>query len=974
VLLALAAVATVFVFYIEIALPTRILADYDVWTYFYPLRSYAAMAIQAGRFPLWNPDTFLGAPFFANPQTGLLYPGTVLFYVLPVPYAYSLSVILHVVLCWGLTFAFLRRMFAVGTVAGFVGASAFAFGGFVSSQVTHINQLSATALMPGIALAAVLGVRNPDVRWALIGAALFAAQLFAGHAQESYMTLWVMGIVLIWELGTYRFGREAPNASPPLAARERRRRPGLLTLGAWIAGVGAIIAGGGFALAAVQLLPTAELSAASIRGGGMSFAEATSFSLPPNLLARTLLPGYWFNPFGEYIGYIGGVGLGFAMLGFLFGRRSAAWCGIAMVVVGLVLALGNMNPLAPALYTLIPGLNLFRVPARWLLVYSFGAASLAALGVDWTLAQRAQRPLQVKSWARELWVEIGSRWRVAVLGISVLVVLATALLPTPSVSGRILLLWMVTVVLAFGLAALAHWWRPSLVAPLILVAVLADLRLAAIDLPQRHVVPGEIADRSRPIPSQIRAIMGEPGVTNRLLSVARTEYELDDMAALDARHPDLSSTGRFWFTSAMKLDEVMSPNVPLTYRLSTADGYDGGVLPLRRFLDIASLLIPREEVRSDGVLRTRLIAVPDLRFLDLLGVRTVIAGASVDVELDGVRYDVATARFLAPDARLTLELPVLDLSGIAVLASVSDATDASAGEVELTRSDGTREIRPLRLGREVYGELSPGSSASDQPTAGLSRAPRKDTAVGLAVPRGTPVTNIEWRWAGPGTLNLRAVTALTTDGAQHQLMLREGLQRSDLGTIKVFQIGLPNQEIQLRAGEIRDDAAALDWIRSASADELRSQLILAPDTAGSRAPGETRELTDASETPGTFTQMPGPPERLVFRRSGERGAGYLMVPDAWLPGWTAEIDGQPAAVQRADVLFKAVWVPAEAREVVLRYAPISVRNGAIISALASLTWLGIMFRRRLGAWARAMWRRSHSSAHTGPATGRQGRE
>jgi len=945
-LLGFAALATVFVFYAEIALPSRILADYDVWTYFYPLRSYAAHAIHSGRFPLWNPDTFLGAPFFANPQTSLLYPGTVLFYILPVPYAYSLSVILHVFVGWALTFAFLRRVFGVGAAGGFVGASAFAFGGFVSSQVGHINQLSATSLMPGIVLAAVLAVRERSLNSALIGAMLFAAQLLAGHAQESYMSLWVVGIVLAWELAT-RFPTRETSAGSPSAARDRRRlSPGPLALVARIVGVGAIIAGGGFALATVQLLPTAELSGASIRGGGMTFEEATSFSLPPNLLARTVLPGYWFNPFGEYIGYIGGVALGFAMLGFLFGRRAAAWCGVILVAVGLVLAIGNMNPVAPALYKLIPGLNLFRVPARWLLVYSFGVASLAALGVDWALARHADRPTRADAWARELWGEVGSRWRPAVLGICLLIVAGTALVPGPAVSGRIFLLWTASVGTAFGLAALAHWWRPTLVAPLIVLVTLADLRLAAVDLPQRHAVPSEVADQSRPVPARVRALIGEPGLNNRVLSIGRTEYELDDIAAIDERHPDLSSTARFWFTSAMKLDEVMSPNVPLTYRLATVDGYDGGVLPLRRYLDIASLLIPREEVRSDGVLRTRLIAVPESRYLELLGVRTVIAGKSVDVELDGVQHDVATARSLAPGGRLAVELPGLDVSAIGLLASVSDSTEASTGEVELTRSDSSREIRPLRLGREVYGELGPGPSASDQPTAGLSRAPRKDTAVGLAVLRGAPVTRIEWRWAGPGTLNLRAVTAVLTDGTQRPLMLRDGFERTELGAVKIFQAGAISPTIRLRAGEIRDDAAALEWMRSASADQLRAELSLAPDTAGNRAPGETAEATAAADPPGELAFVPGPPERLVFRRTAGGGPGYLMVPDAWMTGWTAAIDGQPTAVQRADVLFKAVWVPADAREVVLSYAPSSVRNGAIVSALALVAWLAIMGRGR----------------------------
>src|SRR5687768_6098556 len=43
--------------------PGRMLVDYDALVYFYPLRAYAAMAIQEGRLPLWNPHSFLGVPF-----------------------------------------------------------------------------------------------------------------------------------------------------------------------------------------------------------------------------------------------------------------------------------------------------------------------------------------------------------------------------------------------------------------------------------------------------------------------------------------------------------------------------------------------------------------------------------------------------------------------------------------------------------------------------------------------------------------------------------------------------------------------------------------------------------------------------------------------------------------------------------------------------------------------------------------------
>ncbi len=944
-LLAVAALAAVLAFYPEIALPTRILADYDVWTYFYPLRTYAARAIQAGRFPLWNPDTFLGAPFFANPQTSLLYPGSILFYVLPVPYAYSLSVIGHVLVCWVLTFAFLRRIFGVGTMAGFVGTSTFALGGFVSSQVGHINQLSATALMPGVALAAVMAVRQPSLRWALGGALLFAAQLLAGHAQESYMTLWVVGVLLIWEL-TSAVEHERSAGLAPSVLGQWRPRPELRAA-ARVIGVAGLIAGLGFALAAVQLLPTAELSAASIRGGGMTFDEATSFSLPPNLLARSLLPGYWFNVFGEYIGYVGGVGLGFAMLGFLYGRRRAVWAALALVIIGLVLALGNANPLAPALYRVVPGLGLFRVPARWLLVYSFGAASLAALGVDWARVGAAGRGARMARWADRLRAEAGSQWRPIMLAVWLLILAATALWPAPAVSGRIYLFWLLGLGAAFGLAWLSHGWRSPVVSAIVALAVLVDLRFAALDLPQRHAVPSEVADQNRGVPTSLRAMADASRPRDRLLSVARTEYELDDIATIDARFPDLSPTARFWFTSAMKLDEVMSPNVPLTYGLSTADGYDGGVLPLRHYLDIASLLIPREEIRADGVLRTRLIALPEARYLDLLGVSAVIAGRSVDLELDGVRYDVATARSLAAGERITMTLPEPSrITGLGILASVADGAETSTGDLVLTRVDGRSEQRSLRVGREIYTELEPGPVSAEQPTAGPSRAPRRDTAVRLVVPSGAPVASLDLTWAGPGRLALRAITALDEDGSQRALLLQEGLTVVDFPTQKLFRRTVQPWSTLMREAQVRDDPSALDWMRAASADELKSTVMLAP-----RDRVEPEQASSAEDNPGTFRLIPSAPERIVYVRESEGAPGYLLVPDAWFPGWRAQIDGQPAEVQRADVLFKAVWVPTWARQVELNYEPASVRAGALISVAALLLWLGLMVGECLG-WRR----------------------
>jgi len=79
--------------------------------------------------------------------------------------------------------------------------------------------------------------------------------------------------------------------------------------------------------------------------------------------------------------------------------------------------------------------------------------------------------------------------------------------------------------------------------------------------------------------------------------------------------------------------------------------------------------------------------------------------------------------------------------------------------------------------------------------------------------------------------------------------------------------------------------------------------------------------------------------------------GWLVLLDNWFPGWTAEVDGSPAPVLRADFCFRAVPLPAGLHLVTFRYRPASVRIGLALSMLGLLL-CGVVTLR----WW--MWRRA----------------
>jgi hypothetical protein len=76
-------------------------------------------------------------------------------------------------------------------------------------------------------------------------------------------------------------------------------------------------------------------------------------------------------------------------------------------------------------------------------------------------------------------------------------------------------------------------------------------------------------------------------------------------------------------------------------------------------------------------------------------------------------------------------------------------------------------------------------------------------------------------------------------------------------------------------------------------------------------------------------------DRLALR-SKSPGPAIIVVSDTYDEGWEAEIDGRPAPILRADVLFRAVAVPAGEHRVVFRFRPESARNGLLVTALSIL--------------------------------------
>lgn len=87
------------------------------------------------------------------------------------------------------------------------------------------------------------------------------------------------------------------------------------------------------------------------------------------------------------------------------------------------------------------------------------------------------------------------------------------------------------------------------------------------------------------------------------------------------------------------------------------------------------------------------------------------------------------------------------------------------------------------------------------------------------------------------------------------------------------------------------------------------------------------------------------PTETILEVETAEGA-WLEAGDAWYPGWTVQIDGEPAKIFPSSFIFKSVYVPAGRRVVAFEYRPMSFIAGGVISVFGLLAAAVILYLSR----------------------------
>jgi hypothetical protein len=140
---------------------------------------------------------------------------------------------------------------------------------------------------------------------------------------------------------------------------------------------------------------------------------------------------------------------------------------------------------------------------------------------------------------------------------------------------------------------------------------------------------------------------------------------------------------------------------------------------------------------------------------------------------------------------------------------------------------------------------------------------------------------------------------------------------------------LPRAFVVHEAIPVNSLAEAMAYLKGASIDPGRTVIL---ETA--------QPLTKLESPPTTSTAVIVDENSQLIRVEVEAAtAGYLVLLDTFYPGWVATVDGQATPIYPANVIGRAIFIPAGQHIVLFKYQPLSFRVALWLSA-ATLLILG----------------------------------
>ncbi|MDT7541202.1 MAG: hypothetical protein QOE33_1106 [Acidobacteriota bacterium] len=912
----------------------------------------------------WDVLVWVGTPRFADPSAMFWYPPHLVCRLLPQGWnIFMLSAyVVAASATYGYVYGLTRSRFSAA-----VSGTTYALCGFMIAHSVHASMIHAAAWLPLFVWSLEELRRFDGLRekvWFVVGALSIALCALAGHPQIFLYTLALGGALAIFR------ARGATSG----ASRYLALCAALVVIGA--------------CLAAVQLAPTVELSRLTPRAA-INFESFTAYQLPLRQLPTFIFPlvfggaphtsyalpyfGAWGSEGGgwnasEVTGYVGLLPLLLAAIAVVSRHKQRLvliWLGVA--AVALILALGSGVPLARITYHL-PLFNKFRAPARHLLELSFAVSVLSGLGINaitrGVVTTRQIKRVIICAFALALftllalalargWFDAQARaivghavslapWKNPATGVPLFVLLASSVVMlcwsrrTTSRARAVALF----VVLIFDMGSLG-WF--------------SEWRVASPTFAE-FVPP--------PAAARLRDALTQSG--QRVLAVRGGLGANDEGPPEQSRLWKIPSAGGYGPLMLARMSRLLAMLPHGAVANNWADNSD-------RSLDLAAVryvTLPRDDAPTDDAKMSDTTRATDPSALDSQRMGppgdvilwgddlNIVLGKGCNAARESESFTLpahARATHLAFVTQLACADQIADGAHVLSITLRDEAGHTSELKLDAGRDTSEWAYDCADVRARVRHSRAPVFSTytTDRPPAPCAG---HDYASEIATRAPFEIKTIELRWTGDnGSLSIKKLSIVdrernlsspvTAASAALGDATRWRLAEETNGT-RVYE-NLRAQPRAWLASEVLTIAPddALKAIKTSRLpdgglfDPARTALVEEPQNFSTANDGTQSQSADAS-TRDDDVRAQGA-ARIVEEsdwkmevRTESASPSFLVLSDAYYPGWHASVDGQESHVYQTDYAMRGVHMTAGAHVVRFGLRPRSFRVGLIVSLCA----------------------------------------
>lgn len=154
---------------------------------YYPGKFLSAVSLSNGIFPFWNPYSFSGTPFFADPQIAVLYPfNFIMKYFVSneslSPLVIQNFLLIHYFLCSVFCY-YLGKEFKLNKFPSLVFAFTFTYSSYMVIHMIHYNLIETVAWLPLIFLLIIKFFNSKNYIYIIAAGIIMSFSILAGYPQ-----------------------------------------------------------------------------------------------------------------------------------------------------------------------------------------------------------------------------------------------------------------------------------------------------------------------------------------------------------------------------------------------------------------------------------------------------------------------------------------------------------------------------------------------------------------------------------------------------------------------------------------------------------------------------------------------------------------------------------------------------------------------------------------------------------------------